>query len=160
MVTDVVIPLLVGFGGVLAGIAFAWGRLLFERGRRRSVLIAALLSEATNHGTSLWRLLHEHPRSDNTANTTDQFYSKAAGHGAAGDIFLANLPVVDVLEPFVVRKIADAYADLRAEAREAARLAEAGAASTAMGITWALKDRLADILGQLREVVLLLEKSR
>ncbi len=158
--TDVVIPLVVGFGGVFAGIAFSWGRLVFERGRRRRTLVAALSSEATSHGTSLWRLLHEHPRSENMAYYTDRFYSKVTALETAGDIFLANLPAVDVLQPPVVRKLADAYADLRAAAREAASLTEVGSGSTPMGITWALKDRLVGIVGQLREAVLLLNDSR
>lgn len=88
------------------------------------------------------------------------FHSKAAGYEAAGDVFLSNLPVVDVLQPSAVRKLADAYGDLRAAGREGARLAEVGSGGTPRGITWALKDRLAEVAGRLQEAALLLENTR
>jgi hypothetical protein len=156
-VTDVVIPLITGFGGVFVGIAFNLAWRVFERRQRRRTLVAALVSEATNHGASLWRRLHQYPRSDNWAPSTDRFYSEVAGYQTAGDVFLAHIPSADVVDPAVIRKLSDAYANLRAAALEAARLAEVGSVQTPMGMTWALKDRLAEIVADLRYAVSLLE---
>ncbi len=67
---------------------------------------------------------------------------------------------MDVLEPSIVRTPADAYAGLRSAVQEGERLAGIGASRFPQGDTWALKDRLADSLGKLREVVSQLEGQR
>jgi len=157
-VSDVLIPLVVGLGGVFAGIAFNWGRLAFERARRKRTLVVALVAEAMASGISLWHLLHEHPRSENTLEGSRRFWSRVGDYQGAGDLFFDNLSGADVLEPEAIRKLTDGYVDLRAAALEGQRLVEAG--NSPMGFTWALKDRLARITGELREAVSLLDASR
>ena len=156
--TDVAIPLVVGFGGVSAGIAFNLGRLAFERARRKRTLTVALIAEAKACGISLWRLLHEHPRSENTLARSRVFWSRAAAYQGAGDVFFDCLSRADVLETSAVRKFTEGYVDLRAAGLEGQRLAEAG--SSPLGLTWALKDRLAKTVSELQEAISLLENTK
>ena len=160
MVLDVVIPLVAGLVAVIATNVFNAARSRSERKRRRRSLTAALDSEAKSCGVGVWRLLREHPRSENSAYQTDQFYGSASRYAAAGDVFMAHLPSADVIDPGAVRALTDAYVEIRAAAAEADQLADIGSAATPMGMTWALKDRLAVALGQLHRAVSMLGESR
>ena len=157
--TDVVIPLITAFGGIFIGIASNWAWRVFERGQRRRTLVAALVSEAANHGVSLWRLLHEYPKSVTLAVANNQFYRAVATYETAGDVFYAHISSSDVIGVAAIRGMSDAYAALRAAAHEAEHLTTVGARAghITKGMMWAFKDRLAWIVADLREAVSLLE---
>jgi hypothetical protein len=83
------------------------------------------------------------------AGTTDRFLSGLGALETAGSVFFDKLPNNEVADPQTIELLTDAYVSIRSLASEGPRLARAGSFSFPQGITWDIKARLANALGNL-----------